>query len=225
MAALHRGPSLALSLLLFGSVAALVANGRGIDEQLRTRQGHHTSAFGIPLVPANLHAKAAYARVDGLEAEVTGREVEFLVVGRVVGDVHLAVASGDFAVFFNHHGRVVVEAGAPFFEQACHQHHAQFPGQPAEALRAGPGDGFCQVEEVGVLGLAEVGGVVEFLQYHQLCAVGGQLADVVFQFLQIFADVVRTGLLYDSDFHLCMVLSFFLLLMCCAIAFLAVPGR
>ena len=163
MAALHHGPSLALSLLLLGSVATLVADGRGIDEQLRTGQGHHSGAFGIPLVPANLHAKAAYARVDGLEAEVTGREVEFLVVGRVVGDVHLAIFACDAAIALQNYGRIVVKARGATLKQGGDNHDAVLLGQGAEEVGRRTRDGFSQVEIVSAFHLTEIWCIVQFL--------------------------------------------------------------
>ena len=163
MAALHRGPSLALSLLLLGGVATLVADGRGIDEQLRTRQGHHTSAFGIPLVPANLHAKAAHACVNGLKAEVAGREIELLVVGGVVGDVHLAIFACDAAIALQDYGRIVVEARGATLKQGGDNHDAVLLGQGAEEIGRRTRDGFGQVEIVGAFHLTEIRCVVQFL--------------------------------------------------------------
>src|SRR5205823_7260186 len=67
------------------------ADGRGIEQDGGTLQGGETSAFGIPLVPADQRADASHTRVERAEAQIAGREIELLVVRRVVGDVHLAV--------------------------------------------------------------------------------------------------------------------------------------
>ena len=74
------------------------ADGGGIEEDLGALQRGEARAFGIPLVPADERADAAVRRVDGLESEIAGREVELLVVERIVGDVHLAIDADDGAV-------------------------------------------------------------------------------------------------------------------------------
>ena len=66
-----------------------------IEEDRRAAQRGEARALGIPLVPADERADPPGLRVEGLEAEVAGREVELLVEERVVGDVHLAVEARD----------------------------------------------------------------------------------------------------------------------------------
>lgn len=80
------------------------------------------------MVPADLEAEAADAGVDGVESEVAGGEVEFFVVGGVVGDVHLAVFSGYCSVFFEYYCCVVVEAGGSFFEEGGDEYYSCFSG-------------------------------------------------------------------------------------------------
>ena len=67
------------------------ADGRGIKQNVRAAQAGKPRAFRIPLVPADQHADAAVARVEIGKAQIARREIEFLVVERIVGDVHLAV--------------------------------------------------------------------------------------------------------------------------------------
>lgn len=117
MTALHGGPCLALTRLLFGRVAAFIADGGGIDEEFGTAKCHEARAFGVPLIPTYLHAETTYAGVDGLEAEIAGSEVEFLVVGGVVGNVHLAIFARDGTVALKDHGGVVVEARCAALEE------------------------------------------------------------------------------------------------------------
>ena len=59
------------------------------------------------------------------------------------------------------------------------------PGQRAETLGAGAGNGFGQVELADRLVLAEVRTVVQFLQQHQLGALPGGLADALLDVGQI----------------------------------------
>src|SRR5207247_996667 len=70
------------------------ADRRRIEEHARALEGGEPGGLGIPLIPADQGSDAAGPRVDRLEPEVAGSEVELLVVGRVVRDVHLAVQAG-----------------------------------------------------------------------------------------------------------------------------------
>ena len=188
-----------LAALLFGRVRAFEAYGRGVDEQFGAGQGHEPCALGVPLVPADLHAEAPDRRVDGAEAEVAGREVELLVVGGVVGDVHLAVAAGQRAVRLEHDGGVVVQARRAALEERRDEHHAVAPRQGGVMFGGGAGDGLGQVEVVRVLRLAEVERVVELLKHDEACALAGEAPDGLGQAGAIVGDVGRVGLLYDAD--------------------------
>src|SRR3972149_5478644 len=86
------------------------ADGRGIKKQASARERGQARAFRIPLVPADERREAADAGVEGGEAEVARREVELLVVSGIVGDVDLAVESGEGVVGGQHRGAIVVEA-------------------------------------------------------------------------------------------------------------------
>ena len=108
MPALHGSPCFALPLLFVCRVAALVAYCRGVYEDFCSLQGHDACSLRVPLVPADENSETAYAGIDGLEAKVTGCEIELLVVCGVVRYVHLAVFPGYAAVFLYHHSRVVV---------------------------------------------------------------------------------------------------------------------
>src|SRR3712207_1240276 len=109
MPTLYGGPSLTLSLLFFFRVAQRIAYGGGIDEHFGALQRHEAGCFGIPLIPANEHAQPAHTGVDGVESQVAGREIELLVIGWIIGNVHLAILSGNASVGFYHHGRVVIK--------------------------------------------------------------------------------------------------------------------
>ena len=50
----------------------------------------------------------------GAKSEIAGREIEFLVVKRVVGDVHLAITAQQRAVGVDNGRGVVIDAGARF---------------------------------------------------------------------------------------------------------------
>ena len=91
MPALDRLPCVELRRAEFRFLRRMPADARGIKNHLRAAQRHRARAFRIPLVPANLHADASVLRVERRKSQVAGREIEFLVVKRIVRNMHLAV--------------------------------------------------------------------------------------------------------------------------------------
>ncbi len=72
--------------------------------------------------------------MNGMEAEVAGREIELLIVGRVVRDMHLSVFPCYRAVFLKDHGRVVIKTGCTMLKKRSDDDHAQFLGQQSVNL-------------------------------------------------------------------------------------------
>src|SRR5437667_1389171 len=62
-----------------------------IKNNLRAAQRCETCCLGVPLVPANADADLAVRCLPRLKSQVTGREVKFFVIKRVVRNVHLAI--------------------------------------------------------------------------------------------------------------------------------------
>ena len=155
------------------------ADGRGIEQDVRAAQAGQARGFGIPLVPADQDGDAAVARVEAGEAQIAGREIKFLVVERVVGDVHLAVDAEQRAVGVDHRGGVVIEAGGAALEERGDDDHAQLGGQLAERLGRGPGDGLGQVEAVVIFLAAKILRAEQFLQADDLRAAPGGFADAL----------------------------------------------
>ena len=91
MGALDGFPGAVLLGAVSGLFAGMPADGRGIEKNLRALHGRQPRGFGIPLVPADQHANLGISGRPCFEAEVAGREIKFLVVKRVVGNVHLAI--------------------------------------------------------------------------------------------------------------------------------------
>src|SRR5439155_273438 len=86
--ALHGAPGVALrraDRLLF---ARMPANRRGIEQHRRAPERRQPRRLRIPLVPADERSDAPDARIKGPKAEVARGEVELLVVGGIVRDVH-----------------------------------------------------------------------------------------------------------------------------------------
>ena len=163
--------------------------------------GHQSRRFGIPLIPANQYAEASDGRRDGGKAQVAGREIELFVIGRVIGDVHLAILPCDSAVPLQHDGRIVVKPGSALLEEGEHQHDAGFAGDGAEEIGTRSRDGLCPVEHLHVFRLAEIKPVVQFLEYDQFGTASGGFADLRCQPLPVRADVRRVGLLNECYFH------------------------
>jgi hypothetical protein len=122
-----------------------------------------------------------------MEAEVTGGEIELLVVSGVVGDVHLVVFAGDGAVALNDHCRVVVEACCALLEKGGDDDDIALFGNGSEELCRWAGNGLGEVEEVDIFRLTEIKTVVQFLEDDELgtligegSAFGGEPLLVVF---------------------------------------------
>ena len=113
----HRLPSSALALLLFCRVAGGIADGCGIDEDLCPLKCHETGCLGVPLIPANHDAQTTYRGLNGMETEIARGEVELLVVGRIIGDVHLAIDACDGAILFEYYCRIVVKSCCPALKE------------------------------------------------------------------------------------------------------------
>ena len=199
--ALHCRPRFALTRLLFGRVAAFIADGGGIDEEFGATKCHKARAFGVPLIPTYLHAETTYAGVDGLEAEIAGGEVEFLVVGGVVGNVHLAIFARDGTVALKDYGGVVVEARCAALEERGDEHNGVAACEIAEKCGRGPRDGFREIEKFGVFCLTEIGRVVQFLQHYEFGTAPGGGGNVSCEAIAVLGGIGHTGHLDKGYFH------------------------
>lgn len=199
--ALHCRPRFALTLLFGGDVATLITDGGGVDEEFCAAERHEASALGIPLIPADLYAETADAGVDGLETEVAGGEVEFLIVGGIVGDVHLAIFAGDGAVALKDHGGVVVEPRCAALKEGGDEHYGVAACEFAEKLGRRAGNRFGEVEKIGVFRLTEIGGVVQFLQHHEFGSALGGGGDVFGESVAVLCGIRHTRHLDEGNFH------------------------
>ena len=114
-----------------------------------------------------------------MEAQIAWREVELLVVGGVIGDVHLAVGACDGAVALEHDSCVMVQACRPALKERGDDDHTKLLGQLAEELRRRSWDRLGEVEVRDVFRLAEVERVVQLLEHDELCAPPGEVADAL----------------------------------------------
>ena len=173
VAALDGFPGVVLLRAVLGFLARMPADGGGVEEDLRALQRGEPRGFGIPLVPADQHADLAVARLPGAEAEVAGREIELLVVKRVVRDVHLAVDAQQRAVGVNDRGGVVIDAGGALLEQRGDDDDLVFAGELLKGRGARAGNRLGQFEIRVVFALAEILRAEQFLRADDLRAVPG----------------------------------------------------
>ena len=216
VAALDGHPGVTLAQAFVVAIARIPAYGGGIDEQVRTGQGHEARGFGIPLVPTDQHPELAHRGGDGGEAQVARREIELFVKAGIVRNVHLAVQARDAAVAFQHHRRVVAQARCAAFKKRNHQHHAQLFGQGGKKSGRWSGYGFREIKGGDVFGLTEIRAGVQFLQAHQARSLAGRRANAGRRGGQHRFAMAGITLLHQSDaqaFHvqtssgICMVMQ------------------
>ena len=118
MSAHHCCPCLSLALLLILCVIGGISDSGRVEKHLCPLHSHQSGCLRIPLIPAHQHSQSPRTRVNRVETEVAGREVELLIVGRIVRNMHLSVFAGDGSVLLYYHGGIVVQpCGAPFEER------------------------------------------------------------------------------------------------------------
>src|SRR5207248_8560296 len=100
--ALNGLPSRVLRRIHLGFFAGQPTDGRRVEEKLRARKRRQTRRFGKPLIPTDERAHTSILRLVTGKAQVTRREIEFLVVERIIRDVHLAILARDASVCINH---------------------------------------------------------------------------------------------------------------------------
>ena len=81
----------------------------------------------------------ASGRWPGAETQVARRKVKFLVIERIVRDVHLAVDAQQLAVGVDDGGGVVINAGGALFKERGDDDGAVAARQFAQASVLGPG--------------------------------------------------------------------------------------
>ena len=115
------------------------------------------AASGIPLIPADEHADRAVVRRERPETEVARREVELLVVARIVGNMHLAILADVAAPAVDDDRGVVVQPRRAPLEQADDERDAELASRVPRTRRVvGPGTGSASSKYFGVLALAEI---------------------------------------------------------------------
>ena len=175
VAALDGLPGVVLVFAFSGLFAWMPADGGGNENQFGAGQCGEPGSLGIPLVPADEYANATEPGLPGAKAKVTGCEVEFFVIKRIVGNVHLAVDTEEFAGGVNDGGAVVEKAGGALLEDGGDDDNLMLAGNFLECLSGGTGDGFGMLEVVVIFFLAKVLSGEELLGADDLGATAGGL--------------------------------------------------
>jgi len=190
-------------VVLFGAepvfLAEMPADGGWIENDLGAFQSGEPRGFRIPLIPADQRADGGARCGERLEAEVARREIEFFVVERVVGYVHLAIAPDEPAAGVDDDGGVVVEAGGTFFEDRADDGNAVFAGGVREGGSGRAGDGFREGELGMVLGLAKVERAEEFRQANDVRAALGRFGDEGERVFEVGGGLRGTAHLDEAD--------------------------
>src|SRR5512133_3001310 len=97
-----------LRLAPFLFFVRMPADCRGIEEHLCSLERRETRAFRIPLIPAHKRPDLSLRYIEDLVSEIARREIELLVVERVVRDVHLAINPAQRSVLAHHSSCVVI---------------------------------------------------------------------------------------------------------------------
>src|SRR6185436_4303571 len=106
---------LAGAVLLF--LAGMPSDRRGVEENLSSAQRGQTGGLRVPLIPANQNSDPSVPGLPDREAEISGREIEFFMVERIVRNMHLAIFPEIAPVGIENGGGIVVDAGSSALEQ------------------------------------------------------------------------------------------------------------
>ena len=98
-----------------------------------------------------------------MEAEVARSKVELLVVGGVIGDVHLTMDASNAAVFLENDGCIVIEARRTALEKAGDEDNGMLAGKGAEEFGGRTWNRLGNIEVVDRFNLTEIGGIVKLL--------------------------------------------------------------
>src|SRR5690242_20666353 len=101
MAALDGSPGVALGDPQGILLGRMPTNGRGVEQDAGPLQSGDSSGFRIPLIPTDQGCDAADGSIASTKPQVARGEIKFLVVGGIVGDMHLAVEARDLAAGVN----------------------------------------------------------------------------------------------------------------------------
>ena len=176
--ALDGAPRIILRFAKFVFLRRVPANCSGIKKYLGALQRGEPRAFGIPLVPANQRAQRP-RRIDCLKAKIARREIVFLVIERIVGNMHLAVDAGDLAVGVKSDCGVVVKPGRAALEERCNYGDVRLPCSVGQFGSRWTRNRLGEVKERELFALAKILRAEKLRQADDLCAQLCSLANML----------------------------------------------
>ena len=153
---LHGLPCVGLGRAELGLLGGMPADGGRIKQDLGPCKAVSRAASGYHWSQQTSVPTFAILRVESLEPEIAGSEVVFLVIERVVRNVHLAIKTEHRAVGIEDDRRVVVDACRPALEDRADDDHVRLARDAASASVVGPGIGSARSNRDGVFHLAEI---------------------------------------------------------------------
>ena len=144
---------------------------RRIKQNFRTLHCRKTRSLRKPLVPTNKHALTSELVVKSLESQIARIKIEFLVITRVVGNVHFAVKTSLRAVSINHIRRIVINAFVSFFKKRNDNHAAELFCKRRKMLKRNTAALFRKVKIIRIFPLTEIKRRIKFRQTDNVCAV------------------------------------------------------
>jgi hypothetical protein len=116
-------------------------------------------------------------RWPSLKSKIAWGKVKFLVIKRIIGNVHLAIFSEQFSVAVDDYRGVVIDARAAFLEERRDDHDAILPRDIAQCRCGSSGNFFSEFEVFVIFCLAEILRLEKFRQTNDLRALLGGIAD------------------------------------------------
>src|ERR1700693_4080894 len=134
MGALNRAPGVELRRAEFLLLGRMPADCGRIENNIGAAEARETRPFRIPLIPTYEHGDAAKSRFKVRKAQIARSEIKFLVIERIVRNVHLAVFSEERSIGVQNYGGIVVDAGGAALKERSDDDDFQFAGEFREGF-------------------------------------------------------------------------------------------
>ena len=135
---------------------------RGVDNDLGTFKGGKACSFRVPLVPAHQHTEPRVWGIKCFESEVARGEIVFFKKQRIVRNMVFAVEAYQVSLGPNDGSGVVVKPRCSLFKQRCHHGDTMHLCGVGYSGIGWAGYRFSQIEQIGMLPLAEIRGSEKF---------------------------------------------------------------
>ena len=172
-------------------------NARGIKNHLRAKQRRNPRTFRIPLVPANLYANPRILRIEIQKSQVSRRKIKFLVVQRIIRNVHLPVFPQIRPIRVQHRARVVINPRRPPFKHGRHQRRLLFLRHRRQSFRRRSRHRFRQVEQFRILCPAKIFPRKQFVHADNLRPLRRRFANLLRRPRQILFFIPRAPHLHE----------------------------